>query len=404
MVVPEGIFGVAFHGLGNRFHLAPGQAGALVFGFAQVEGDSKMADKNDANRLPLIFDGHNDVLLRLYMMEEADSQRHFLNGRKDGHLDLPRMREGGFGGGFFAIFVPSPSGPASAGDRYQQMRQPKYDLPLPEEIQVAEGLEVSLAMAAILSRIERDSKGAAKICCSAADIRHCLENDTLAMVMHIEGAEAIDRNFNSLEILHRAGLRSIGPVWSRPTLFGHGVPFRYPSSPDTGPGLTDLGKELVKAQNQLKMVIDLSHLNEAGFWDVAKISDAPLIATHSNVHAICPHTRNLTDKQLAAIRESGGMVGLNFACAFLRADGQMRSDVSLDEMLRHMDYLIEHLGEDGVGIGTDFDGALVPDAIKDVVGFNTFREAMRNHGYDEDLMTKLCHGNWLRVLEITLGG
>jgi membrane dipeptidase len=179
------------------------------------------------------------------------------------------------------------------------------------------------------------------------------------------------------------------------------VPFRYPSTGDTGPGLTDLGKELIKVQNHFNMVIDLSHLNEAGFWDVAKLSDAPLVATHSNAHAICPHARNLTDKQLAAIRESEGMVGLNFACAFIRPDGQMRSDVTLDDMLQHLDHLIEHVGEDGVGIGTDFDGALVPEPIKDVVGFKVLRAAMREHGYGEELMTKLCHGNWLRVLEKT---
>ncbi|PCI05618.1 MAG: peptidase [Hyphomicrobiales bacterium] len=355
----------------------------------------------DANRLPLIFDGHNDILLRLYMMNETGAQRHFIEGRDNGHLDMPRIKEGGFGGGFFAIYVPSP---AAKGDRYAQMRNPTYDLPLPDEIPVEEALGVTLAMVAILSRIERDSNGAAKICLTAADIRHCLETDTLAMLMHIEGAEAIDKDFNSLEVLHRAGLRSIGPVWSRPTKFGHGVPFRYPSTGDIGPGLTDLGKELIKAQNHFNMVIDLSHLNEAGFWDVAKLSDAPLVATHSNAYAICPHARNLTDKQLAAIRESEGMVGLNFACAFLRPDGQMRSDVTLDEMLRHLDHLIEHVGEDGVGIGTDFDGALVPEPIKDVVGFNVLRAAMRDHGYGEELMIKLCHGNWLRVLEKTLKG
>lgn len=355
----------------------------------------------DANRLPLIFDGHNDLLLRLHMMDETDAQRHFLEGREGGHLDMPRIREGGFGGGFFAIYVPSP---ASNVNFYEQMQQPKYDLPMPAEVPYEDAIGVTLSMAAILQRIERDSNGAAKICRSAADIRACLETDTLAMLMHIEGAEAIDRNFNSLEILHSAGLRSIGPVWSRPTQFGHGVPFRYPSTGDTGPGLTDLGKELVKVLNNFNMVLDLSHLNEEGFWDVAKLSDAPLIATHSNAHAISPHARNLTDKQLAAIRESGGVVGLNFACAFIRPDGQMRSDVTLEDMLRQMDYLMEHLGEDGVAIGTDFDGALVPAPIKDVVGFNAFRGAMRDHGYGEGLMTKICHGNWLNVLERTLKG
>jgi len=145
-------------------------------------------------------------------------------------------------------------------------------------------------------------------------------------------------------------------------------------------------------------------LNEAGFWDIAKTSDAPLVATHSNAYAICPHARNLTDKQLDAIAESDGMVGLNYACAFLRPDGQMRSDVGLEVMLQHLDYLMDRLGEDRVGLGSDFDGAMVPDGITDVAGLPNLRKAMRAHGYNEDLMQKLCHGNWLRVLDKTWGG
>lgn len=351
------------------------------------------------NQLPLIFDGHNDFLLRLHMMQTDDAHMSFVNGREQGQLDLARMREGGFGGGFFAIFVPSPSKKGFL--RYEEMNKPAYELPLPDEISIEDALPVVLSMAAILSRMEKTANGAAKICLNAQDVRDCLDSNTIAMIMHIEGAEAIDDDFNSLEVLYNAGLRSVGPVWSRPTRFAHGVPFKFPSSPDTGPGLTDLGKELIRVCNHFNMVIDLSHLNEKGFWDIAKISDAPLIATHSNAHDICSHARNLTDKQLAAIRESDGMVGVNFACAFIREDGKMRADTGLEQLLRHMDHLIEHVGIDRVGFGSDFDGAMVPEDIKDVAGLTNMRVAMRQHGYDEETMTKLCHGNWLRVLEKT---
>src|SRR5206468_1669749 len=128
----------------------------------------------------------------------------------------------------------------------------------------------------------------------------------------MEGAEPIAPDLSNLERWYDRGLRSIGLVWSRANAFAEGVPFRFPSSPDTGPGLTDAGRELVRACNRLGILVDLSHLNEAGFWDVAGISDKPLVATHSNAHAICPASRNLTDKQLAAIKESDGMVGLNY--------------------------------------------------------------------------------------------
>ena len=217
--------------------------------------------------------------------------------------------------------------------------------------------------------------------------------------MHIEGAEAIDSNLENLETLYNLGLRSIGPVWSRPTLFAHGVPFKFPSTPDTGKGLTELGKELIKECNRLKMIIDLSHLNEKGFWDIAKISQSPLIATHSNSHSICPHTRNLTDDQLLAIKETKGIVGVNFAPAFLRTDGKMIADTNLEIILRHFDYLIEKLGEDKVGFGSDFDGALIPTKIHDVLGLNKLRYLMKKHGYNDVLMKKLCHDNWINTIK-----
>jgi hypothetical protein len=175
-----------------------------------------------------------------------------------------------------------------------------------------------------------------------------MRRKALAAVLHIEGAEAIDPEMRMLDVLYAAGLRSLGIVWSRPNIFGHGVPFSFPGSPDIGPGLTDAGKDLVRACNRLGIVIDLSHLNEQGFRDVAAITTAPLVASHSNVHALSPTPRNLTDRQLDAIRESKGLVGLNYATAFLRADGAMNADTGLDVMLRHLDALLERLGEDGV--------------------------------------------------------
>ncbi len=347
--------------------------------------------------VPLIFDGHNDLLLKLHEAGGVAAAETYLNGRDD-NIDLPKCRAGGFGGGFFAVYIPS-------GDELDSdldaMAQPAYDLPLPAPVDIAEALPIAHRQAAILSRLE--SLGGLKICISVAEIRACLADGQIAAVMHMEGAEAIDPDFHSLEVLYRAGLRSLGPVWSRPTIYGHGVPFRFPSNGDIGPGLTESGADLVRRCNELGVMVDLSHLNEAGFWDVARITTAPLVATHSNCHTLCPHSRNLTDKQLAAIAESDGMVGLNFAAAFLRQDGLMISDVPLDIMLRHFDHLIELLGEDRVGFGSDFDGATVPEAIFDASGLPALREAMRAHGYNEALMTKLCHDNWLRVLDKTWG-
>ncbi|VAW20232.1 Microsomal dipeptidase [hydrothermal vent metagenome] len=345
---------------------------------------------------PLIFDGHNDVLLKQFLLG-AQAQTGFINGY-DAHIDLPKAKAGGFGGGFFAIFVPSE---IKDDDKFAEMSQPTYDIELPPAIEQTKALKVALSQAAILSRLQRD--GALKICTRARDIRQCLETGTMAAVLHMEGAEAIDANLDALEVFYNAGLRSLGPVWSRPTIFGHGVPFRFPSNADTGPGLTEAGKNLVRQCNNLHIMLDMSHLNEAGFWDVAKSSDAPLVATHSNAQAICPHARNLSDKQLAAIRDSDGMVGLNFAVAFLRPDGQMNKDTGLDIMMRHLDHLLEHLGEDRVGLGSDFDGANIPSKIGDASGLVNLGEAMKKHGINDDLQVKICNANWLRVLEKTWG-
>lgn len=347
---------------------------------------------------PLIFDGHNDVLGKMLKDGGLSATDAFISGN-DGHIDLPKAQNGGLGGGFFAIWV---SSQMDLADALKAMVQPHYDLPLPDAIPLDHATKDALAQAALLIRLEE--LGALMICRNAADIRTCLNTGKLAAIMHMEGAEAIDADLLALDVFHSAGLRSIGPVWSRPTIFGNGVPFRYPSSPDTGEGLTQAGHRLVDRCNELRIMIDLAHLNEKGFWDVAARSHHPLVATHSNAHAICPHPRNLTDRQLAAIAESDGMVGLNFAAAFLRPDGMMNADVPVEYMLRHIDHLIEHLGEDRVGLGSDFDGAVVPQVIGDAAGLPVLCEAMRGHGYDAALLAKLCHGNWLRVLEKTFGG
>ncbi len=321
----------------------------------------------------------------------------FVTGR-EGAIDIPRANAGGFAGGFFAVYIPSPS---NRDERVDEMCQPSYDLPLPDPIDWQDAVPVAMSQAAILFDLEK--RGALKVCRTVADIRGAMAVGMMAAIFHIEGAEAIDPDLHTLEVLYQAGLRSLGPVWSRETIFGNGVPFRYPSSPDIGDGLTDHGLRLLKRCNELGIMFDLSHLNEAGFWDTARHSNAPLVATHSNVHAICPHSRNLTDKQLAAIRESDGMVGLNFAAAFLREDGQMLADVPLSQMLRHLDYLIEHLGEDHVGLGSDYDGAIVPQDVTSVADLPNLRQAMVEHGFNDALMTKLCFDNWLRVLEKTWG-
>jgi len=346
-----------------------------------------------------IFDGHNDFLLRLHR-DPGTRDAIWLTGNGHGHLDLPRMKQGHFAGGFFAIYIPSPQA-HDAPDYQAMMKNPPYHLPLPDMIDLAEAQSVALSMAGHLAWMERSAAGAFKVCTRVAELRDCLDRGIVSAILHMEGAEAIGPDLDALYTYHAMGLRSLGPVWSRPTVFGHGVPFAFPSSPDTGDGLTPAGQELVRACNRLGIMLDVSHLNEKGFNDIARLSDAPIVATHCNAHAVSASSRNLTDRQLSVIRDSGGMVGLNFAAGFLRPDGRKSGDMTWDPILRHLDHLIAHLGEDHVGFGSDFDGATLPDPIGDVTGLPGLQAVLVDHGYDGALMKKLCYQNWFAVLDRT---
>jgi membrane dipeptidase len=343
---------------------------------------------------PVVFDGHNDVLLKLGGPDGNGPDAFFERGG-EGHLDLPRAREGGFGGGIFAIWVPSPE-----EELAPERRTPRG---LPPALDSAYALRRLIADAAMLFRIEDRSDGKFRIVRTVAELKRCLDEEVMAAVLHLEGADAIDPNLGALYVLYRAGLRSLGLVWGRPNAFAEGVAVHFQRSPDTGPGLTEAGRELVRACNELRIMIDVSHLNERGFWDVAALTDAPLVASHSNAYALCPSSRNLTDPQLDAIAASDGMIGLNFAVNFLREDAARDASTPLEVMVRQIDYLVERVGIDGVGFGSDFDGVLISQQLGDVSGLPKLMSALRNRGYDERALRKLAHENWIRVLGKTWG-
>ena len=344
--------------------------------------------------MQLVFDGHNDVLLRLWKGRKAgeDPVAEFANGTTAGHIDAPRARSGGLAGGLCAIYIPS--------DHDLVLQEPDdsghYNTPLDAPLERATSLDIALDMASIALALDRGD--AWRLCRTTSEIRSAMEQGIFAAVMHMEGCEAIDGDLHALDVFYAAGLRSLGPVWSRHNIFGHGVPFAFPMSPDTGPGLTDAGFELIRACNRLGIAIDLAHITEKGFWDVAKTTDQPLIASHSNVHALTPVARNLTDKQLDAIKESEGLVGLNYAVTMLRPDGRDCADTPLSDMVRHIDYLVERLGIDGVALGSDYDGALIPGEIADAAGGQKLVAALKDAGYADDDLRKICRDNWLRVL------
>jgi membrane dipeptidase len=351
---------------------------------------------------PVIFDGHNDTVLSL-----DGTGRSFLERADQGHIDLPRAIEGGLGGGFFAIFIRDPQNAEALTDPNEAARRATERYRDVETMPPPMGQDYALAeairLAAKLFRIERESTGRAKIVRTATELQRCLDDGVFAMLLHFEGAEMIDTDLDALEVFYQAGFRSIGLTWSRKNVFAQGVPFKFPSTPDLGPGLSEAGKRLVRKCNELGVMIDLSHITEQGFWDVQAISTRPLVATHSNAHAVSQSPRNLTDRQLDAIRDSGGVVGLNFHVAFLRPDGGRDANTPVSMMVDHVDHLVEKLGIDGVALGSDFDGATMPEDLKDASGLPKLMAALRNRGYDDESLRKIAHANWVRVLRETWG-
>jgi membrane dipeptidase len=336
------------------------------------------------------FDGHNDVLSRLH--HAGGGNESFLEGG-DGHLDLPGARQGGLAGGLFAVF---PCSPFKGEDNPFAV---DYAKPLDQR----EALPDTLAMVKRLAAIERESDGAVRLVRDAGALEACLDDGSLAAVLHAEGAEAIGPGLEELDALHDAGLRSLGLTWSRPNAFGHGAPFGFPGSPDQGPGLSDAGRALVRTCNERGVVVDVSHLNERGFWDVAELSGAPLVASHSNAHALCPSPRNLTDDQLRAVGESGGIVGINFCVAFVREDGADDPDTPLSAIAAHAAHVAEVAGVDAVALGSDFDGATMPHELDSATKLPALLDALRAFGFDDPELGKVALGNWRRVLRATWG-
>jgi membrane dipeptidase len=333
-----------------------------------------------------VFDGHNDALTR-------EDHALIVEGRPAGHLDLPRMRAGGVRGAIFSIFTAGPRDEPRPVPREDDVLEFEYDPPVDHVVAAAD----ATAAAGRLLALERG--GHLRIARGRDDLDHARDDDGPPLaVLHLEGAEAIDPGLEALELWHAAGLRSVGPVWSRTNAFGSGVPFISPSSPDTGPGLTRPGQALVHRCAELGILVDVSHLNAAGFWDLARAELGPIVASHSAVHSLCPASRNLVDSQLDAIGASDGMVGIVFACPFLRPDFADDPDTPIELIATHARYVADRIGVEHVGLGSDFDGATIPAAVGDAAGIPRVLEALGEAGFNQRELEAIAWGNWERVL------
>lgn len=316
----------------------------------------------DVQSVPII-DGHTDFLLSL-----TTTGRSFLEESSVGHVDLPRARRGHVGAMLTAVYLRNEFLPQHA-------------------------LSETLSTVDLLKRTIAASNGQMELIRGHRQLVDCLERGVFGAILHYEGAEAIDPDFAVLRLSYELGLRSLGLVWSRPTIFAEGV-----GPTNEGRGLTGLGRQLVRECNRMGILVDVSHLNDPGFWDVVEVTERPFVASHSNVRSLCNHERNLTDDQIKALAAKGGLMGINYAVGFLVEGARRGSDVPLGVLVDHIDYIVNLVGVDHVALGSDYDGAGVPDALKDVAHDVVLVEELARRGYDEGAIAKICRDNWLRVL------
>lgn len=231
-----------------------------------------------------------------------------------------------------------------------------------------------------------------------ADIQFCtsskdLHKKRISAFLSLEGGEPID-SLATLRALYRLGVRCAALTWNYSNHIASGV-----LEPDGTRGLTDFGKTVVAEMERLGMLVDVSHLNEQSFWDIAKIAKKPFIASHSNSRALCSHPRNLTDAQFLHIVKTGGCVGINLYPLFLADSGR----VSVADVIAHIEHFMALGGGDHIGVGADFDGVdMLPEGIDGVQDVEKIFNELLRLGYPEEAVQKIAYKNFERVIHICL--
>lgn len=306
----------------------------------------------------MFVDFHCDTL---YLLAKKDID--IANKNSEGHIDIPRMIEGDVHLQVFAAFVEPEFMRKNAATMVLKMIDRMYQL------------------------IEKTDKF--KLILDAGDIISAKKENKIGAMLSIEGGEALEGDIALLRMFYKLGVRALTLTWSLRNDIGDGVDGAASS------GLTDFGKQVVKEMNNLGMIVDISHLNERGFWDVVEISEKPIIASHSDCKSLCQHKRNLTDEQIKAIAQKGGVIGINFAPQFLRDDGK----ASIDDVLNHIDHISELVGPRHVGFGSDFDGIdETPDGLHDISCFPKLLDGLKNRGYSNEEINNICYGNFENLI------
>jgi len=313
-----------------------------------------------------IFDAHCDTLLDIV------NHKRLLGDRSSiGHLDIPRLKEGGVNIQVFAAFIEDIYKPDRALKRTLQLIDTFY-------------------------RELDKNKDKISLTTSYHQIEKANSTGKIAAILSIEGGEALEGDLGVLRVLYRLGVRLITLTWNQRNQIADGA-----NESRTGSGLTEFGLKVINEMNRLGMLIDVSHLSETGFWDVIKNSKAPIVASHSNCYNLCPHLRNLKDKQIKALADRGGVIGVTFVPEFLT---KAKREANIEDVIGHIDYLVKIGGVDCVGLGSDFDGTEnLPLDLEGVDKMPNITKGLLNRGYKEKEIRKILRGNFLRVFEEIAG-
>ncbi|MCD7833371.1 MAG: dipeptidase [Lachnospiraceae bacterium] len=337
-------------------------------------------------------DMHCDTLLRTVRYEEET----LYDGK--GMQSLRQMREAGQMCQFFAVFFPP---------REELIREAFWERPDVKAAASLESASYGANMEETLWRIltqnlRREVAEHSELIAMARNAREIEENNRagkMSAVLTIEDGRMVNGNMDRLIALKEEGVCAIALTWNFANCFGSP---NSKTSAVMNAGLTSFGKEAVRVMNDIGILIDVSHLSDGGFWDVAKLSEKPFVATHSNCRAISPHQRNLTDEMIRALAQKGGVSGLNFSPDFLSPD--LTNQVSRVELLAdHVMHFIKTGGEDCVGLGTDFDGIEGTFEIGHPTQMHLLFEELSRRGLSQRQLDKIRSGNVLRVMRESIG-
>lgn len=226
------------------------------------------------------------------------------------------------------------------------------------------------------------------------DIITITESGRTAAIVSVEGGDVLEGSLENLKKIYDLGVRSVGLTWNYRNKLGCGV------MEDTDTGLTAFGYEVCREMNRLGMIIDVSHLSMKGVWDVVETTKDPIIASHSNAKGICKHKRNLCDRQIAAIKDNGGVIGINFYPKFLNCDG----NASIYVIINHIEYICAIVGSKHVGLGSDFDGIdSVPKGVEDITKIEDILNLLARKNYTQEQIDDIAGRNFLRVINRVIG-